>query len=42
MTLDRGAGIDIERRADRLGDLRQADIFGVQHAVAIFKMIHGR
>jgi len=42
MALDGGTGIDIERRADLFSDFRQAYVFSVKNAVAIFKMIHGK
>ncbi|GFP63470.1 hypothetical protein BCBD1442_28280 [Brucella ceti] len=42
MALDGCARIDIERRADGLGYFGQADIFSVENAVAIFKVVHGK
>ena len=32
--------IDIERGADRFGNLGQGDVFGVQHAIPVIKMMH--
>ena len=40
--LDGGARIAIERRADGLRQRREIDSFGMQHAVAIMKMMHGK
>ena len=33
--------IDVEGRTDGLGDLRQGNVFGVEDAVAVLKMVHG-
>ena len=41
MPLERRRRIAIERRADILGDHLEADILGMEHAVAIGKMMHG-
>ena len=38
----RGGRIAVEGRADRSGNRRQCDIFGMKHAVAIGEMMHGR
>ncbi len=35
-------GIAIERRADRLGDVRQRDILGKQDAIAVIEVVHVR
>ena len=40
MAFQRGARIDIDRRANRLSDHAQRQVFGVQDAVAVIKMIH--
>ena len=42
MPQQRCGGIDIDRRADRGGNLGQAYVFGMQHTVFIEKMIHLR
>src|SRR5262249_43261036 len=41
MPLQRRGGVAIEGRADAVCDVQQADRLGVQHAVAIIKVIHG-
>ena len=41
VALQRGARIDVNRRADRLGNHAQRQVFGVHNAVAVVKMIHG-
>ena len=42
MPLKRRGRIAIERRADGVRQRDQIDVFGVQHAVAISEMMHGR
>ena len=42
MAFERRARIDIDGGADFLGNARQGDVFGVENAVTISKMIHGK
>ena len=42
VALDRRGGIAIEGRAHGLGDAREIDVFGVERAVAVGKMMHRR
>jgi hypothetical protein len=40
VAFERGARIDVDRRADFLGDARERDFFGVELAVAEVEMVH--
>jgi hypothetical protein len=41
MALQRCSGIDVERCADRLGDLGNGDVLGMKDAVSVLEMVHG-
>src|SRR5215470_13558937 len=40
LELERGVGVDVGRRADRLGDLGERDVLAVEGVAAVLEVVH--